>query len=79
MNMQDFLKNRATFPPGRMRKYAGKYVAWSPNGTRIVASDDDELRLDEILKTAGYDPSEALVTFVPHADEVVLGGGGTVE
>src|SRR4051794_10408609 len=44
MDMQQFLTNRAQFPPEELAKYAGKYVAWSPDGTQIVASDEDPLR-----------------------------------
>jgi hypothetical protein len=79
MNMQEFLKNRQQFPAEELQKYIGKYVAWSPDGTRIVAGDDDELRLDASIRAAGYDPSEVLVSFVPDPDEVILGGGGVVE
>ena len=79
MDIQEFLKNRRRFPLAELEKHAGEYVAWSPDGARIIASDDDELTLDGAIKTAGYDPEEILVTFVPHPDEVVLGGGGASE
>jgi hypothetical protein len=76
MDMQQFVKNRLAFPPDELARFAGQYVAWSPDGTRILASDEDELRLDATLKHAGYDTSEILVAFVPDPDEVILGGGG---
>lgn len=76
MDMQEFLKNRRQFPPDELQKYAGKHVAWSPDGTAIIASDDDELRLDATIRAAGYDPADVLVSFVPFPDEVILGGGG---
>src|SRR5262245_52591863 len=76
MNMHEFLKNRLKFPPNELLKYEGKYVAWSPDGKAILASDDDELRLGSFIRSAGYDTAEVLITFVPPADEVVLGGGG---
>jgi hypothetical protein len=77
--MRTWLKNRQQFPPQELMKYAGKYVAWSPDGTRIIASDEDEERLDQTMKAAGHDPAEILISFVPFPDEVVLGGGGVVE
>ena len=79
MEMQIWLKNRQKFPPQELLKYAGKYVAWSPDGSRIIASDEDEERLDQAMKAAGHDPGEVLVSFVPSPDEVVLGGGGICE
>jgi hypothetical protein len=76
MDMQQFLKNRSQFPPEELAKYAGRYVAWNPDGTTILASDEDELRLDAAIDAAGYDGAEVLVSFVPYPDEVILGGGG---
>jgi hypothetical protein len=78
MNMQEFLKNRQQFPSEELVKHAGKYAAWSPDGTRILASDNDELRLDAAIRATGYDPREVLVSFIP-SDELILGGGGVVE
>jgi len=49
-------------------------VAFSPDGTTIVASDEDLARLDAKVKAAGYDPAETLVSAVP-AEDVLLGGG----
>ena len=56
MDMYEFDKNRAAFPPEGLLPYRGKYIAWSPDGKRIVASDEDLLRLDDMVKELGYDP-----------------------
>ena len=76
MDMQQFIRNRSQFPPEELAKYVGQYVAWSPDGTRIVASDEDPLRLDAAIPAAGYDPAEVLISFVGDPDEVILGGAG---
>jgi len=74
MDMRVFNENRRRFPPEELQKYAGKYVAWSPDGTSIIDSDEDMTRLDERLKAARYDVSEILISMVPMED-LILGGG----
>ena len=79
MDMRQFIQNRQNFPPEELEKYAGHYVAWSPDGKSILASGDDELTLDRLLADQGHNTSEILIAFVPLPDEVLLGGGGMVE
>jgi hypothetical protein len=50
-------------------------VAWSPDGTAILASDDDPLRLRETIKRMGHDTADVLITSLPPPDQVILGGG----
>ena len=38
-----FNLNRARVPREELLPYAGKCVPWAPDGTRVVASDDDGL------------------------------------
>jgi len=73
--MQRFQKNRQNFPPEELARYAGKYVAWDPEGTHILASNEDELQLANAVRAAGYNSAEVLIAFVPAEDEVLLGGG----
>ena len=75
MDMQQLIRNRNEFPHDELDQYAGRYVAWSPDGTRILASDDDPLRLIATVKAAGHDIEETLIESVPFPDEVILGGG----
>ena len=75
MDMHEFLTNRTQVSPAELEKYAGKYVAWSPDGRHIIAADDDPMQVVAALKSAGYDPAECVLSSVPEADEVVLGGG----
>ena len=77
MDMQQLIRNRSQFPPEELARYVGQYVAFSPDGTRIIASDTDLGRLDAKIKAAGYDPTETLMSAVP-AEDVIL-GGGTIE
>src|SRR5438309_1958126 len=75
MDMQLFMKNRAQFPPEELAKYTGKYVAWSPDGASVLASDEDEVRLTKAIESSSYDSAEILIAYVPDPDEVLLGGG----
>ncbi len=79
MDVLHFAGNRARFPAEELEKYVGKYVAWSPDGKSIIASDVDEISLDAALVESGYDTATILGTFVPPPDEVLLGGGGIAE
>jgi hypothetical protein len=74
MDMQLYLKNRHRFPHDALEKYAGQHIAWSPDGTRIIASDDDLLKLVEAIDASGFDSSEVVIEPVPFPDEVLLGG-----
>jgi Family of unknown function (DUF5678) len=75
MDVQLFQKNRQRFPPEELAKYGGKYVAWSPDGTRILACNEDELRLAGAIRAAGHNSADVLIAFVPADDEILLGGG----
>jgi hypothetical protein len=71
MDMQEFLNNRQQFPPDELAKYAGKHVAWSPDGTSIVASADDLPNLIAALKASGGDPAECVLSSVPESDSLI--------
>jgi hypothetical protein len=68
MDTQQFFKNRAKFPPEELEKYVGQYIAWSADGTRILASDEEPLRLMETLDRLGVDPGETVISYVPEED-----------
>jgi hypothetical protein len=73
--MQEYVRNRSQFPLEGLEQYAGTYVAWSPDGTKIVASDEDPLKVVATVKAAGYDLAELVISSVPSADETLLAGG----
>jgi hypothetical protein len=75
VNVQLFHKNRQQFPPEEFAKCAGKYVAWSPEGTHILACDEDEFWLANAIRAAGHNSAEILIAYVPADDDVLLGGG----
>jgi hypothetical protein len=62
--MAIFIKNRQAIPLEELDKYAGQWVAWAPDGSRIVASTDDELVLNEKVIQAGFDPQLCVISFM---------------
>jgi len=69
-----FIANRQRFPPEEMLQYAKQYVAWSPEGTHILASGKDPIKLKGIVRDLGYDPADVCISFVPDPNEILLGG-----
>jgi hypothetical protein len=72
---REFLERRAAFPVEMLAHYAGRWIAWSPDGARIVAEADAPEDLDDRVRAAGEDPERCVVEGIPAAD-AVLGGGG---
>ncbi len=56
------------FPPEELAKYAGEEVAFSADGSRIVAHGKDFATLWDGLKAAGIDPSECVWAWIPPLD-----------
>ncbi len=67
-----FDQNRWRFPPEELLHYAGQYVAWKLDGTRILASAATEEEVEQKLIAAGVDPSQVIGEFFPDADSVLL-------
>ena len=78
LDLSQFHKNQQSYPPEDLLQYSGQYIAWSPDGSRVIASDKDFLKLDDTVKAMGYDPSKTLISTVPDVD-IILGGGAMGE
>ena len=63
--IRKFLANRAVFPVEELAKHMGKWVAFSPDGSRIAASAVDPDLLDELLLAAGEDPMQCVIEGIP--------------
>jgi hypothetical protein len=61
-------ENRSKFPPEELLKYAGKFVAFSPDGTRIVASGDTDEEMEANVIAAGIHPSQVVGAYIDPAD-----------
>jgi hypothetical protein len=72
MNWAEHVKNRNAFPFEELEKYEGQHVAWSLDGTRILAGHEDPLQLCAALEAAGYRPDDYVLSFV--AFDSYIGG-----
>jgi hypothetical protein len=64
------IANRARcFPPEALVKYAGEEIAFSTDGTQIVAHGPDFLTLWNELKAAGINPHACVWSSVPAIGE----------
>ncbi len=59
-----FFENQRNFPPEELDKYAGQQIAWSWDGSRILASGADEADLYRNLQAAGIDPNRVVYDYV---------------
>lgn len=70
-----FLERRAAMPAEALAPYAGRWIAWSPDGERIVADAEAPEHLDDRVRAAGEDPERCVVEGIP-AEDAMLGGEG---
>ncbi len=64
------VRNRNRFTAEMLVPYANCYVAWSLDGTRIIAHHADALELDRLLDEQGLPTDGYVVSFV---DPVEIG------
>jgi hypothetical protein len=59
-----FFENQNQVGPEALVPYAGQHIAWSWDGTRIVASAADEADLRRKVAEAGHDPNRVVYAYV---------------
>lgn len=67
-----YSENRRKFPPEELAKYAGQWVAWSLDGTRILGHGEDQDAVEAQLQAAGINYSDVVWSSVPPLDEDTL-------
>jgi hypothetical protein len=70
--LRDYSDNRHRFPQEELIKYVGQYVAFSLDGTRVVASGATEEELEKQLQAVGLDPSQVVGSYVPPSGISIL-------
>ncbi len=59
-----FQANQRNFPAEELIRHQGKHIAWSWDGSLILASDADRRVLDQKLRDAGIDPLQVIHDYV---------------
>ncbi len=67
-DLSHYEENRNKFPLDELAKHAGKHVAFSPDGTRIVASGATEEELEAALQAAGIHFSQVVFSYIDGPD-----------
>lgn len=67
-DLSHFEENRRKFPAEELAKYWGKQVAFSPDGTRIIASGDTLEEVDAALDAAGIHFSQVVHSYIDLPD-----------
>jgi hypothetical protein len=67
-----FNENQNNIPAEVIAKYAGLRVAWSLDGTRILASGTDDAEVDRNLRSVGIDPAHVVHGVVERMDGSAL-------
>ncbi len=64
--------NRSQFSLEELAKYAGQHIAFSADGTCILASGSSMDEVEQKLEAAGIDPSQVVGSYVSPDDVVLL-------
>lgn len=55
MDTEAYHQTRSELAPDELQQYSGKWVAFSADGTRIIAAADNLTDLDKLVVAAGED------------------------
>ena len=70
-----YRQNRAKFTPDELKQFAGKWVAFSPDGQQIVGCADTIAELADQLEASNQDPQDVVLERIEiDDDEIYLGG-----
>ena len=72
--INEFRRNQSNFPREELAKYNGQFVAWSDDGTHILAAHTDMAQVEATLVAAGLYPGDFLISRVAVPEEICWGG-----
>ncbi len=65
-----YVENRAKFLPEDLLPYADQWVAWSVDGSKIVAHHEDLVEVARTVETLGLTREEVIFDFIALEGEV---------
>jgi hypothetical protein len=68
LDYKTFEENRRRFPQEELMKYAGQNIAWSIDGTRIIASGKDVNELVDKLEAMGVEAGTFVIGYIGDPD-----------
>ncbi len=71
MMTREFRENRARFPREELAKYQGQWVAFSRDGSHIVAAAESLERLEERIAASGEDPQRLVLEGLPGPEDTM--------
>ncbi len=71
---EEHYRNRNRIPEEELAQYYGKQVAWSLDGTRIIAGGNDPRKVCAAVRDAGLRSDDVVLAYIPFPEELVLGG-----
>jgi hypothetical protein len=72
-DVTQFEEGRNQISADELLRYAGKFVAFTPDGRRILASGDDYEQVDRQLEKLGIHFSQVVHGYIERPDESLLG------
>jgi hypothetical protein len=63
-DMEHFNENRTRYPLELLIPYEGRHVAWSLDGTRILADGESEEEVEEKLVASGIQPDRVVFDYI---------------
>lgn len=79
MNLAAHHSRRQEIPADELAKHRGKWVAFSSQGDRVIASGEDLESLHAELLSTGEDPDQVVLTHLPDNDDGMPLGGLELE
>ena len=73
MSVEKRLTNRASFPLEELAKYAGEWVAWEADGTRVITHGADFSAAHQAVVDLGENPETVSFEFIPPLDAGIIG------